>query len=87
MSSNTTSFTIRNDSNAIMTIVHEPECFEYELPPNEEVIVEVDAVQKSVALYYHLEDCRITVSIVDERSLGYRVYHNGIDVFERLMDY
>jgi ribonuclease inhibitor len=86
MAANTTSLTIRNDSDVIMTIVREPECFEYQLPPNEEAIVELDSVQKGIALYHHIEDGRITVRIIDERSNGYSVYHNGLEVFERLMN-
>ena len=75
-----TSFTIQNDSENEMTIIHEPECFEFHLPVNEELIIEVRSSEKSILLMHSLDSGRICISILDDVSL-YKVLYKGNDAF------
>lgn len=77
-----TSFTISNHTDHPMTIVHEPECFEFELPIKEEVVIETEPVEDSVYLrVYQDEKSRTIIDVMDSKSL-YVVYHKGKDAFE-----
>ena len=81
MPSPVSSFTIHNSSEMSMILVHEPECFEYELPPGEEAIIEFDSGEKRVYLrWYGAADGKMAVAILDDNGL-YSVYSQGVNVF------
>lgn len=79
-----TSFKISNTSNSEMEIIHEPECFTFNLPINEEIIIETNACLDSIQLNITSEDDKIAISILDEKS-DYKVLHNGQDVFAKYL--
>lgn len=78
-------FTIKNDTNLPMTIVHEPECFEFEVPISNEIVIETDPVNDSINLKIDVIEGKTVVSIWPHRSM-YSVYHNGNDVFGKYFD-
>lgn len=80
------SFKIFNSSEQNMEIIHEPECFAFDLPVNEEVLVEIKPFLESVQLKIYSDNGRIVVSILDENS-KYNVLHDGKDVFHHLKDF
>ena len=79
-----TTFTIRNDSETIMKIIHEPEAIEFELPPNEEIQIETDGCPESILLSTCIADGKIVIAIFDHRS-DYKVYYKGKDVFDKYL--
>lgn len=79
-----TSFTIRNDSENIMVIVHEPQAIEFELPSNEEIQIETNAVPESVVLSTCIANGKIVIAIHDNKSY-YKVYHKGKEPFVELL--
>jgi len=79
-----TSFKIFNSSDSDMEIIHEPECFIFNLPINEEVTVESDSCRESIQLKVSLDKGKIAISILDENSL-YNVFYNGKNVFENYL--
>ena len=68
-----------------MLIIHEPECFEFYLPPNEVLTIEFYANKNSILLKHFIEGNSIGISILDDQS-PYRVMYKGMDVFEKYMD-
>jgi hypothetical protein len=79
-----TSFKIFNSSNSEMEVIHEPECFTFNLPVNEEIIVESDSCKESIQLKASYKNGKIIISILDENSL-YTVLKNGENVFEQYL--
>ncbi|NSL88968.1 hypothetical protein ECE50_019155 [Chitinophaga sp. Mgbs1] len=77
-----TSFKILNSSDTEMEIIHEPECFTFNLPINQEVLIETKAKLEAIQLRITIDEGKIVVSILDENS-PYNVLHNGEDVFEK----
>lgn len=85
MSAPVSSFTIHNSSNVSMTLIHEPECFEHELPPGEEAIIEFDSGKDGIYLrWYGTEKGSTTVAIMGDNSL-YSIYCQGVNVFEKYL--
>jgi len=80
-----TSFKILNDTGSKIEIIHEPECFEFNLPENEEIEIETGACKESILIRASLEEGRIVLSVLDENSL-YSVSNNGEDVFKKYLD-
>jgi hypothetical protein len=76
------SFTIFNDTQRGIILIHEPECFEFTLPPNEEVVIEADCCEHSIVLKQSIADSQHLISILDENSL-YNVLYKGVDVFNK----
>jgi len=79
-----TTFTISNDTDGNMTIIHEPECFEFMLPINEEITIETDSCKNSIHLKTYIEDGLITIAILGNKSL-YSVYYKGNNIFEKYL--
>jgi hypothetical protein len=77
-----TSFKIFNSTDLNMEIIHEPECFDFELPPNEEVIIETECCEESIILDTSIENGKVTISIHWANSL-YRVRYKDEDVFDK----
>ncbi|MDJ0365300.1 hypothetical protein QMK33_09050 [Hymenobacter sp. H14-R3] len=85
MLASVSSFAIHNSSESSMTLIHEPECFEYELLPGEEAIIEFDSGKESIYLrWYGTEAGSTAVAILGENSL-YSVYSKGVNVFEKYL--
>lgn len=84
MDKSKTTFEILNETANAMSIVHEPECFEFQLPVNESATIEVDSCESSVQLRVSREDDNVTISILDDSSL-YKVFYNKEDVFKKYM--
>ena len=64
-----------------MTLIYEPECFEYELPLGEEAVIEFDSGGKSVYLRWDsTADGKTSIAILDDNS-SYSVYSRGVNVF------
>jgi len=80
MTNSVTSFDILNDTENDMEIVHEPECFEFMLPPGEKLTIEVDSCEQSIILRHSLAKETVILSILDNKSY-YTVRYKGIDVF------
>ena len=80
----TTTFTIVNWTGLEMEICHEPECFEFKLPINDEVMVQVPSRNETVELRVSIENGKIYISVIDDYG-NYKVLHNGKDVFEDLL--
>lgn len=76
-----TSLSIRNNNNAPILFLHEPEAWEFFLPANEEIIIEVDSIENSIQLTHSLEEGKIVINISDDASF-YNVFYKGIDVFK-----
>jgi len=81
----TSSFDILNSSEKELIIIHEPECFEFYLQPNDEVTIVFNSSLDAILLRHSIDGDKIVVSIIDDKS-PYRVIHNGIDIFEKYMD-
>ncbi|RBL89587.1 hypothetical protein [Chitinophaga flava] len=81
MSEDRVSFTILNQSEKDMYIIHEPEAFEFLLPPGEEVVVEMKPCKRGVALGQSIYNGHCVTAILDANSL-YNVYYKGKDVFK-----
>jgi hypothetical protein len=81
----TTTFTIINSTGLEMDICHEPECFEFQLPKNEEVMIQVPSRKETVALRVSIENGKVYICVIDDYNF-YKVFHNGVDVFEEFMD-
>lgn len=79
------SFDIQNRSEKDLIISHEPECFEFALPPNETVTIVFNSCIDSLFIRHHITGDKIGIDIIEDNS-QYRVIHNGIDVFEKYMD-
>jgi hypothetical protein len=79
------SFEILNNSEKDMVIRHEPECFEFNLPPNEKVTIIFNSCMDSILLRHYIYDDNICVDIIDDQS-PYQVVHNGVDVFAKYFD-
>ena len=79
----TSSFNIKNSSEKGLIIIHEPECFEFYLQPNDEVTIAFNSSLDSVLLRHSIDDNKIVVSIIDDKS-SYRVIHHGVDIFENI---
>lgn len=79
-----TSFKIRNSSDSEIEIIHEPECFTYNLPINEEASVKTNACLNSIQLNVTSENGKIIISILDENSYYY-VLHNDQNVFKKYL--
>ncbi|TKC60279.1 hypothetical protein FBD94_15345 [Pedobacter hiemivivus] len=79
-----TSFKIFNNSNSDLELIHEPESFIFNLPINEEVIVEMDSCRESIQLKMSVDNGKAVIAILDENSL-YRISHNGEDIFEKYL--
>ena len=78
------SFQIENISTTELLIIHEPEGFEFQLPPNESVTVECDPVPDGVVLRYGIDQGMAVIGIMPERSY-YRVVYKGQDVFAEFL--
>ena len=77
-----TSIDILNDTENSMEIIHEPECFEFMLPPGEKLTIEVNSGEQSVILRHSLAKDTVILSILDDKSY-YIVKYKGIDVFSK----
>ena len=84
MNKSKTTFEVLNDTANTISILHEPECFEFQLPINELAIIEVDSRESSIQLRISHDDGKVTISILDDSSL-YKVFHNKEDVFKKYM--
>lgn len=82
MANSVTSFEIHNETDKDMEIIHEPECFEFVLPPGERLTIEVDSCEQSVVLCHSLVKDTVILSILDHKSL-YTVRYKGVDVFRK----
>lgn len=80
MASSVTSFDILNDTENNLEIIHEPECFEFMLPPGESLTIEVESCEQSVVLRHSLAKGTVIISILDDKSY-YTVRYKGTDVF------
>jgi hypothetical protein len=81
MKANTT-FSIKNNSGNNMTIVHEPEGFEYELSPTQEIVIATNGGKDSIVIETLIDVGKIVLYIADNKS-PYSVYCNGVNVFEK----
>jgi len=81
----TTTFELSNNTSSEITIVHEPECFEFQLPVNEHIIIETNSCAESIVLNIWELKGEVGISILDHKS-PYNVYHKGENVFEKYMD-
>lgn len=79
-----TSLKIFNSSNSEMEIIHEPESFIFNLPINEEIIIETDSCKESIQLKVSSDNGKIVIAILDENSL-YSVLHDGQNVFSKYL--
>ncbi len=79
-----TSFKILNSSDTEMEIIHEPECFTFDLPIKQEVLIETRANLETVQLRITMDEGKIVVSILDENS-PYNVLYNGEDIFKKYL--
>ncbi|WP_343307876.1 hypothetical protein AAHN97_12075 [Chitinophaga niabensis] len=79
-----TSFKIFNSSDSEMEIIHEPECFIFKLPVNEEIKVETDSCEESIQLKVFIDSGKAVISILDENSL-YSVFYKGENIFEKYL--
>ncbi len=82
MANSVTSFDILNDTENDLEIIHEPECFEFMLPPREKLTIEVDSCEQSIILRHSLAKGTVIISILDDKSY-YTVKYKGIDVFSK----
>ncbi len=80
-----TDFQIENDSGLAMEIIHEPECWEFQLPPGEEVTIITEASKESICLSISLFEGKISVRVLDHKSL-YDVRYKGNDAFKEYRD-
>lgn len=64
--------------------MHEPEGFEFRLPPNEEVMVQVDSVEHSITLVQSMEENTCVINVMDNKS-PYKVLYKGVDVFAKYL--
>ena len=80
----TISFQIVNKFSSEMLFLHEPEGFEFRLPPNEEVTIQVDPVEHSITLVHSMEENTCVINILDDKSL-YKVLYKGVDVFAQYL--
>jgi hypothetical protein len=80
-----TSFSISNDTGTEMIIMHEPDCFEFDLPPGEELIIETYCCRNSIVLNTGIENGKIRISITGNKSL-YNAYHKGENIFKGYFD-
>ncbi|MDB5285601.1 MAG: hypothetical protein JWR05_550 [Mucilaginibacter sp.] len=79
-------FSIANDTNQEMIIVHEPECFEFKLPVNEELEVETRCCKDSILLRTSVDDeGKVVIRVFDDVSL-YKVIYKGEDIFKKYLD-
>lgn len=79
-----TSFQILNALGVEMIFIHEPEGFEFSLPPNEEVTIQVESVENSIVLVNSMHNNSCVVSVMDDKC-NYRVFYKGEDVFEKFL--
>ena len=82
MANSVTSFDILNDTENDLEIIHEPECFEFMLPPGEKLTLEVNSCEQSIILRHSLAKDTVILSILDDQSY-YTVRYKGIDVFSK----
>jgi len=68
-----------------MYIIHEPEGFEFHVPPGEEVTIQVQAVENSIYLWWGMTDGKMGVNILPEVS-SFKVLYNEKDVFQKFLD-
>jgi hypothetical protein len=80
-----TTFILQNITGKVMTIVHEPECFEFELPVNEEIEIETDCHPDSIVLLFSEDEGQPLLSILSSKSL-YTVKYKGQDAFAKFLD-
>ena len=85
MINETNTISIVNNSGLDMDIIHEPECFEFKLPVNEEVTIETIPCKESLQLKIGIDEGKIFISIIPDRSL-YAVYHQGVNVFKEFLE-
>lgn len=81
---NDTSLKIRNNLQENIIIIHEPECFEFTLPPNEEILIETEPKAESIQLNIDVDNGEILISVIPNNSL-YTIYYNGQDAFEKYL--
>jgi hypothetical protein len=79
-----TSFNILNNTGLEMEIIHEPECFEFSLPLNEEVTIEVNSCKDSILLRTSIENGKVIIAVLGSESL-YTVYYKGEDIFAKFL--
>lgn len=79
-----TTFQILNQFTWDIHIIHEPEGFEFILPPGEEVSIQVESILDTICLTCALEGTEYILNVKNEKSL-YKVYHKGVDVFSQFM--
>lgn len=82
MENRITSFKILNDTDKEMDIVHEPECFQFCLPSNEEITIETNACRDSILIRTSVENSKVILSILDDGSF-YEVFYKGENVFKK----
>ena len=85
MTGENASFTISNtEEKAELTIVHEPEGFEFTLSPGQDVVVETFGMEKSIVLRHSVQNGKLIIGIMPDLGF-YRVLYNGQDVFEKFL--
>ena len=85
MLNETNTFTILNSTGLEMDIIHEPECFEFTLPIDNEVTIATNACEESIQLRIGVAEGKTLISILSNKSL-YEVHHQGVDVFKELVE-
>ena len=80
-----TSFKIENDTESEIVIIHEPEAFEFNLPPKKELEVETMAEKDSISISISSDQTTIYLSFWGHRSY-YKLFYEGTEIFEEYYD-
>jgi len=81
-----TTFQIKNTFDSNLSVIHELEGFEFHLPPNEEITIEVESKDGvSILLNIGLANGENVIGIIPELS-HYAVYYKGVNVFKEYLE-
>ena len=81
-----TTFKIKNTFDSNLSVIHELEGFEFHLPLNEEITIEVESKDGvSILLNIGLVDGEYVIGIIPELSF-YKVYYKGENVFKKYLE-